>query len=134
MNDGVKSKWEGYSPEVREKLFVLRGLVYEVAKEDGLGPVQESLKWGEASYAVKGGSPIRFDWKEKTPDFIFMYVICNSRLAETYRELYGAKLNVEGKRAVAFNINNDLPLEIVKDCISLALKYHQIKHLPLLGK
>ncbi|WP_420547014.1 DUF1801 domain-containing protein [Curvivirga sp.] len=134
MDKAIETKWASYSDEVREKLLGLRALVFEVAKEEELGQVQESLKWGEASYTVEGGSPFRFDWKEKTPDFVFMYVICNSRLAETYRELYGSKLNVDGKRAIALPMSDALPVRILKDCISMAMKYHKIKHLPLLGR
>ena len=134
MDEGVKAKWATYSDDIREKLISLRMLVFEVSEEEGLGLVQESLKWGEASYSVKGGSPIRFDWKEKTPDQIFMYVHCNTRLASTYRDLYASMINVDGKRAVAFKLEDDLPKNILRDCISMALNYHKIKHLPLLGR
>ncbi len=39
----------------------------------------------------------------------------------------------EGKRAIVFRESDELPVEQLKHCVSLALTYHRVKHLPLLG-
>ncbi len=65
----VVEKFESYPSEVKPKLLFLRQLILQTAVEtEGVGVVEETLKWGEPSYVVAGGSPIRMDWKAKTPE------------------------------------------------------------------
>jgi len=112
----------------------LRQLVFDAASEtDGVGEVEETLKWGEPSYLVKGGSTIRMDWKNKNPDQYAVYFNCKTSLIETFRELYGDKFNFEGNRAIIFSDHDPIPDEVLKHCFSLSLTYHKIKNLPLLG-
>lgn len=140
MNKDVQEKFESYPLEAKKKLLGLRSLIMELASEEGLeDSFEETLKWGEPSYLVKGGSTIRMDWKEKSPDQYALYFNCNSRLVETYRELYSDILTFEGNRAIVFNLADDLSESVeginsaVKHCLQMALKYHQLKNLPLLG-
>ncbi len=42
-------------------------------------------------------------------------------------------LRFEGNRAVLFDVDTSIPVAELKHCISLALTYHKVKHLPLLG-
>jgi hypothetical protein len=113
---------------------LLRQLVFDVAKEtDGVGEIEETLKWGEPSYLAKGGSTIRMDWKSKTPDQYALYFHCKTKLVDTFKELYRDKVTFEGNRAIIFDQHDELPIEALKHCIALALTYHQRKDLPLLG-
>jgi hypothetical protein len=36
-------------------------------------------------------------------------------------------------RAIVFNVTDEIPVSELKHCVSLALTYHRIKHLPMLG-
>ena len=36
-------------------------------------------------------------------------------------------------RAIVFDETDELPVDELKYCILLALRYHRVKHLPLLG-
>ena len=134
QNRDVAEVFRRYPPSMRKKLMGLRKLVLEAASEtDGVSEVEETLKWGEPSYLVRGGSTIRIDWKEKRPDQYAMYFQCQTRLVDTFRELYGDRLKFEGNRAIVFSEHDDVPGEILKHCIALSLTYHSRKHLPLLG-
>lgn len=133
MNPEVQTKFDGYPDQARNQLINIRQLIFSVAEENGLGPVEESLKWGEPSYVVKGGSAIRIDWKQKTPDFIKVYFHCQTSLVETFREIYGDDFDFEGNRALMVPLNVPVRKRPLKHCIALALKYHKLKHLPLLG-
>lgn len=108
-------------------------LKFSLNLENKLGEVEETLKWGEASYLVKGGSAIRIDWKPKVPDVIKVFFHCQTRLVETFKEIYRTEFVYEGKRAILIPLNTNINQLPLKHCIELALKYHQIKHLPLLG-
>tara|TARA_Y100001956_G_scaffold22734_1_gene22379 strand:+ start:2165 stop:2566 length:402 start_codon:yes stop_codon:yes gene_type:complete len=117
-----------------QKLMLLRELIFQTASEHDLGSIEESLKWGEPSYNVYGGSPIRIDWKAKTPDHYYLYFNCSTRLVDTFRELFGEQLNFQGNRAIILEVIQPLPRDAIKTCIRLALTYHKVKHLPLLGE
>ena len=133
-NKAVAEVFNKYPKEIRKKLLRLRQLVLDTAEEtDGVNEIEETLKWGEPSYLVKGGSTIRMDWKESKPNEYALYFNCKTKLADTFKELYQNKLNIEGNRAIIFNEKEEIPIKEIKHCISLALTYHSIKHLPMLG-
>lgn len=114
-------------------LASLRALILQTAQEYALGPVEESVKWGEQSFSTEGGSAVRIDWKPKSPEQCFIFFHCQTRLIETFREIYGDVFQYDGKRAIVLNLSRELPVGELKHCLSLALQYHKLKHLPLLG-
>ncbi|MFS4491540.1 DUF1801 domain-containing protein [Maribacter sp. 2308TA10-17] len=130
----VELKFNAYPKEIKPKLNYLRKLILEVANEDSIEELEETLKWGEPSYLAKKGSTLRMDWKAKTPDQYALYFKCTSKLVETIREVYGDTFKYEKNRAILFNLEDKIPKEELKECIRLALNYHSLKHLPLLGK
>lgn len=111
----------------------LRRIILQVAQENGLGEVEESLKWGEPSFVAKGGSAVRIDWKVKFPDSCFVFFQCQTSLVETFKELYGDVFRYEGNRALVLDLSQGLPVRELKHCIFLSLQYHKLKHLPWLG-
>lgn len=133
-NATVATVFENYPDEVREQLLALRALVLETAAEtDGVGEVEETLRWGEPSYIAERGTTVRMDWKESDPDQYALYFHCQTSVVDTARELYGDFLEFDGNRAILFDIDGEIPVDEVKHCLSLALTYHDRKHLPLLG-
>ncbi len=134
MNPDVKAKFDSYPDNIRTLILELRDLIMEVANDEQINEVEETLKWGEPSYLAKGGSPIRMDWKERAPNNYYMYFNCNTKLVETFRELYANDLCFEGNRAIVLSIDEEIPRTILKHCISLALRYKSLKHLELLGE
>ncbi|MCE2489371.1 MAG: DUF1801 domain-containing protein [Anaerolineae bacterium] len=112
----------------------LRQLVLDTASETaGVGKLEEALRWGEPAYITKGGSTLRMDWKGRVPNQYAMYFNCNTSLVPVFREIYGEVFTFEGNRAIVFDKSDELPVDELKHCISLALTYHRVKHLPLLG-
>lgn len=130
----VAEVFERYPDDVRERLLFLRELVLETAAEtEGVETLEETLRWGEPSYIADRGTTLRMDWKESTPDQYALYVHCQTTLVETWTELHGDYLSFEGNRAIVFQIDDEVPVDELRHCISLALTYHDRKHLPLLG-
>ncbi|MCP3773886.1 DUF1801 domain-containing protein [Paenibacillus sp. MZ04-78.2] len=133
-NIKVADVFDRYPKHIQEKLLFLRQLILDTASEtDGVDTVEETLKWGEPSYIAKSGSTIRINWKESNLNQCAMYFNCNSKLVDTFRELYRDQFNFEGNRAIMFDANDEIPVDELKQCISLALTYHTRKHLPMLG-
>lgn len=133
MTSPVQDKLASYPPQVLNKVEQVKRLIFDVATEKQLGPVTESLKWGELSYACKGGSPIRLDWKQKCPEQVSLFFNCNTVLVETFREIYGSQLTLIGKRELALSLTETIPELELRACIAMALQYHKLKSLPLLG-
>lgn len=131
MNKLVKNRFDEYPEHVRLRLEELRALILKLSSN--LGEVEESLKWGEPSYSVKTGSPIRIDWKLKSPNNYYVFFNCQTKLIDTFRELHNDVLKFQGNRAIVLNIDEPLPESVLSHCLELALRYQQRKHLPLLG-
>ncbi len=133
-NPKVELVFNNYPDSVRNKMLNLRELIIETAKEiHGITKLEETLKWGEPSYLTKNGSTIRMDWKIKSPNQYAMYFQCTSRLVETFKIIFKNTFDFEGKRAIIFQIEDEIPTEELKYCIKAALTYHKVKHLPTLG-
>lgn len=133
MNAKVKEKFASYPGHIKPLMLELRRIIFNVAKNHDLGEVEETLKWGEPSYLVKGGSPVRMDWKPRNPDRYFLFFHCQTKLVDTFRELYPNTLVFEGNRAVVLDVKKKPPKRALQHCIELAFRYKTIKHLPLLG-
>lgn len=130
----VKPVFENYPTSVQKQMLQLRALVLATANEiEGLNKLEETLKWSEPSYLTKYGSTVRMDWKEKNPDQYAIYFKCTSQLVPTFKIIYKNTFEFEGNRAIVFKLGSKVPEKELKHCISLALTYHKVKHLPLLG-
>lgn len=126
-------KFEHYPPKAKAALLQLRSIIIEVAAFEGVSGFTETLKWGQPSYLAKNASTVRIDWSAKDPNHCRLYFICNTKLVDTFKELYPDTFQYEGNRAIAFELSQKLPIGALKHCLSLALNYHKVKHLPLLG-
>ncbi len=67
----VERAFGSYLPKIRRQLLALRELIFRTAALiEGVGEIEESLKWGEPAYLTaksKIGSTIRIGWKESSP-------------------------------------------------------------------
>jgi len=133
-NHDVVDVLNSYPKHVRQKMLLLRQLVLDTASEiEGIGRLEETIKWGEPSYLIKSGSTIRMGWKQSKPDQYAMYFHCKTKLVDTFKKLYRDKFKFEGNRAIVFEMDDEIPIEELKHCIALPLTYHNRKHLPMLG-
>lgn len=130
----VKVKFDNYPTHVKPRMTRLRELILTLANDiDGLEQLEETLKWGEPSYLNKYGSAARIDWKAKNPSQFAIYFKCTSRLVPAFKKIYNDTFTFEKTRAIVYCLDDSLPEKEIMHCISLALTYHKVKHLPLLG-
>lgn len=117
-----------YQGQLRDRLLELRELIFEVAaKTDGVGEIEETLKWGQPSYLTnetKSGTTIRIDKDSKFGCDYALYVNCKTSLIDNWREIY-PKLKYGGNRSVHFSLSEKLPKEEVSHMIAMALTYHK---------
>lgn len=127
----VAAMFEGYSPPLRAKLLALRALILDTAAAtEGVGEIEEALRWGEPSYLTsrpRSGTTVRIAPVRGSNDQYAIYVNCQTTLLETYRELYADQLSFLGDRGVVFRVDEALPTQAVGHCVALALRYHADK-------
>jgi len=126
-NPEVAAKFDTYPAYVRRKLLALRDLVFRTAAAtQGVGEIEESLKWGEPAYATKNksGSAVRMDWKKNDPRHYAMYFHCQTNLVETFRTLFPNDFKFEGNRALVFSLDEKIPRDSLAMCIAASLTYH----------
>ena len=133
MNNDVKKKFESIPENIRQPLLSIRQAIFDIVESDKIGDIEETLKWGEPSYLVKGGSTVRINRQSKSSQKFAVYFHCQTTLIETFKEIHGDLSTYEGNRAIVFNASDELPMKALKHCLSMALRYHKIKHLSLLG-
>jgi len=88
-------------------------------------PIEESLKWGEASYVPsksRTGSPLRIARHDEA--HVAVYFNCNTLLVEQFRTRFADELEYSGNRAIVLGVEDELPNEILRDCVRDALTYH----------
>jgi len=127
----VAAVFAAYPKKIRAKLIQLRQLILDTAaKTEGVGELEETLKWGEPSYLTsksKTGSTIRINWKESLGERYAIYFKCTTPLVTTFRKIYPTEFEYEGNRAIIFHPDDKIPLTKLRHCIRLALTYHLIK-------
>lgn len=130
----VEKIFDNYPVRLSDRLKELRQLIIATANEtEGLDKLIETKKWGEPSYLTKSGSTIRLGPVRNHPNLFAMYFICTTGLITTFRMIYGDQLKFEGNRAILFDLKEPVPKNPIQHCITLALTYHKVKHLPMLG-
>lgn len=133
MGAELEEKYSTYSAKIRSELKALRRLILAVAKEENIDDLRECLKWGEPSFTTKKGNTVRIDWKKNTPNQLFVFFHCKTNLVDTFKELYPNQFEYSDNRAIVLEVSGTFSQQAFKHCIALALNYHKLKHLPLLG-
>lgn len=130
-DSAVGDVFRSYPAALRKRLMFLRQLIFEVAsKTEGVGDLEETLKWGEPAYLTaesKSGSTIRIDRKKGGDGQYAMYFHCQTTLVDTFRTLFPTQFKFEGNRSLVFNAADEVPVKELSSCIAMALTYHRDK-------
>ena len=125
----VARVFEAYPAPLRARLLALRELIFETAAAtEGVGALDETLKWGEPAYlttASKSGSTVRIDRKKASASQYAIYFNCRTGLVDTFRTLFPTGLRFEGNRAIVLDAGEPVPTDALAFCIAAALTYHR---------
>jgi hypothetical protein len=126
----VAAVFDAYPKPLKSKLLALRRLILETARTtEGVGAIEEALKWGQASYLTSetgSSSTVRIDRVKSAANQVAVYFHCQTDLVETFRELY-PELNYGGNRSILLDAADALPENALRHCVALALTYHLSK-------
>jgi hypothetical protein len=125
-NPAVAAVFDSYPKPLKSKLLALRRLILDTARTtDGVGAIEEALKWGQASYLTResgSGSTVRIG-RVKSANQLAVYFHCQTDLVETFRELY-PELTYGGNRSILLDAADALPDAALRHCVAPALTYH----------
>jgi hypothetical protein len=129
----VAAVFDSYPAKMRSKLMYLRRMILDTAATlEGVGELEETLKWGEPSYLTpksKSGSTIRIAWKESQKEFYSMFFKCTANLVPAFQERFPHSFKYGGSRSIDFSLEDAVPVGELRQCIALALTYHRNKNL-----
>ena len=125
----VAAAFDAYPADVRRKLMEIRRLIFATAKAtEGVGPLTETLKWGEPAYLTEAsgsGSTIRLGWARSSERSCAVYFNCRTTLVETFREQFPEVFGYEKNRAILLGASEALPDIPLSMCLAMALTYHR---------
>jgi len=128
MDPAVAAAFQSYPADMRERLLALRSLIHAVAADTpGVGPLQETLKWGQVSYLTPesgSGTTVRIG-HDKASGEPALFVNCQTTLLSRYRALYPDAFIYDGQRGVV--IGADADQQALRHVVALALTYHRNK-------
>lgn len=106
---------------------MVRDLVFQTVTEHAeIGPITETLKWGEPAYLTektKSGSTLRLG-QTRADKLPALFVNCKTDLIAQFRELYPNSFAYDGVRALVLSDPPEAVREELKHCIALTLTYH----------
>lgn len=129
MPPAVVAAFDAFAPAERERLLALRSLILETAAgTPDVGPLTETLKWGEPAYlteASKSGSTIRLGLAKGRPPRCALYFNCKTPLVEEFRAAFPDAFGFEGNRAILLDPDRPIPTTALEQCVAAALTYHR---------
>lgn len=127
----VAAVFEGLPPPVRRRLLEVRALIFRVASENPeIGPLSETLKWGEPAYlteATRSGTTVRLGRVGGSEDQCAVLVNCRTSLIDEFRSCFPDEFRFAGSRALLLDTEAALPVEPLAACLYRALTYHRRK-------
>lgn len=111
-----------------DRFHQIREIVFVVATRDEVGPLVETLKWGQPSWLPakpRVGTTLRCNWTQARPDHLSLFVNCQTDLLETVKTIYPKDFDYDGKRALHMDLRVPLPMDAIEHCAALTLRYHR---------
>jgi hypothetical protein len=125
----VAAVFAAFPAGVRARLLEVRELIFETAADiDGVGPLTETLKWGEPAYltqATGSGSTIRLGWFRSSERDCAVLFNCRATLVDDFRERFPGVFVYEKNRAIVLDASKPLPKAPLSSCLGMALTYHR---------
>lgn len=127
--DAVSHALSRHPDIVRDRLLEIRLLIYSVAADIGdIGPLTETLKWGEPAYLTeisRSGTTIRLGVTPRVPQDSALLFNCKTSLIGMFRTAFPTDFTFEGNRALVIPADRALPRGPLMVCLSAALTYHR---------
>lgn len=125
----VAVAFAAFPEQVRGRLLEVRRLIFAMAAETaGVGPLTETLKWGEPAYlteATASGSTVRLGMPRSPGGMGAVLFNCRTTLVETFRTQFAEVFVFQGNRAILLDPSVPLPAEQLAMCLAMSLTYRR---------
>jgi hypothetical protein len=129
MPADVAAAFAAFPAGVRARLLEVRDLIFETANVIGtVGPLTESLKWGEPAYltqATGSGTTVRLGRSRSSEREWAVLFNCRTTLVDDFRERFPDVFAYEKSRAILLDAGKPLPKAPLSTCLGMALTYHR---------
>ncbi len=126
QNPDVAHVFDAFPEVERGCLLQMRTLVFDAAARiDGVGRIEETLKWGQPSYLTpdtKSGTTLRLGLPKSGG--VGMFVHCQTRIISEFQAQFPEDFSFDGTRGVLIDPSQPLPLDKIEILIARALTYH----------
>ncbi|MCC7125762.1 MAG: DUF1801 domain-containing protein [Acidobacteria bacterium] len=134
MPADVAAIFAAYPAPVRALLLDVRRLIFATAATtDGVGPLTETLKWGEPAYLAEAsgsGSTIRLGRLKAIDGVGAVLFNCRTTLVESFRSRFPKTFRYQDNRAIVIDPATPFPERELAICIAMALTYHRRRTRP----
>lgn len=128
MPADVRAAYDRFAAPVRDRLLEIRRLIFRTAADtEGVGPLTETLKWGEPAYLTAesgSGSTIRLGQPKASPGDCAVFFNCNTGLVDGFRAQFPDAFRYQKNRAIVLDASGPLPEAALEICLAMALTYH----------
>ena len=125
----VAAVFSTFPARVPARLLEVRDLIFETAAGiEGIGPLTETLKWGEPAYlteATGSGTTVRLAWFRSTERECAVLFNCRTTLVDDFRSQFPDVFAFEKNRAILLDARKPLPSAPLSACLGMALTYHR---------
>jgi len=130
----VRAVYDAYDPALRKSLMAVRRIMYAAAAgTPDVGPLIETLKWGQISYLPakpRIGTTVRIDKAADPESGVALFFHCQTNLLDTFRERYPDIFVYIGNRSMELRHDWKAHTGELQHCVGLALSYHVWKSKP----
>ncbi len=123
----VSRAFDAFPPPVRRRLLDVRKLIFATAKaHDEVGPLTETLKWGEPAYLTEetgSGTTIRLGRVKDSEQPRFCST-ARRRWSTRFASAFPINSNIGRRGRCCCRCPGALPKQELTVCLSLALTYH----------
>lgn len=125
----VEAAFAAFPKRQRSALLRLRREIFACADAtDGVGPIEETLKWGQPAYVPlqsRSGTTLRLGVPRTGG--IALWVPCQTTVISDARAVFPTEFDYEGNRGVHFPETGPEHMGPVRALIAAALTYHARK-------
>lgn len=120
----VQAAFNAMPSATRDTLLAIRTMIYDLAADLPVGRIEETLKWGQPSYATpdtNAATPIRLGVTKSGTPAIFTH--CQSSVMSDFQSICGTGFTFDGNRALHLPADAMPPLDSLTPLLRAALTY-----------
>ncbi|HEY1862518.1 MAG TPA: DUF1801 domain-containing protein [Roseiarcus sp.] len=129
MPADVAAAFAAFPERVRARLLEARDLIFKTAADiEAVGPLKETLKWGEPAYLTeitRSGRTIRLGWSRSSERECAVLFNCRTTLVDDFHIQFPDAFAYEKNRAILLDAREPLPKAPLTTCLAMALTYHR---------